>query len=104
MSKPQDVVTHAPALLGGEKISRGSPEIVASLGGADRRRADGIDHRVNPFERRVQTPARNQVNAERAADANHHVPLALKERDGAGTDIAGRTSHSYSHGEPPVRA
>jgi hypothetical protein len=73
--RQQYVVTHARPLLGGEKISRGSAEIGASLGGADRRRADGIDHRVNPFERRVQTLARNQVNAERAADAYDLMPV-----------------------------
>jgi hypothetical protein len=51
--RQQYVVPHARMLLGGEKISRGSAEILASLVGADWRRADGINHRFNPFERRV---------------------------------------------------
>jgi DNA-binding transcriptional LysR family regulator len=74
---------HTRTLLGAEKVSRGSAEILASLLGADRRRADGIDHRVNPFERRVQTLASDQINTERAADAYHLMPVPLQERDRA---------------------
>ena len=96
--RQQDVVTHTGALLGSEKISRGSAEIGTSLVGADRRGAAGIDYRVNAFERRVQAVARYQVDAERAADAYDFVALPLKDRDSAGTDIAGRAGYRDSHG------
>lgn len=42
------------------------------------------------------------ANAERAADAYHRVPLPVKERDNAGSDLAGRTRYSDSHGKPPL--
>jgi hypothetical protein len=62
--RQQYVVAHARTLFGGEKISRGRAEILSSLIGTDWRRADGIDHRVNPFKRCVQTLTRDQVNSE----------------------------------------
>jgi hypothetical protein len=101
-NRQQYVVTHADTFLGGEKICRGSAEVFASLVGADRRRAGGIDHRVDPFERRVQSLARNQVNAVRAADTYHRVLVPLKECDSARTDIAGRTGYSDSRDTPPL--
>jgi hypothetical protein len=54
------------------------------------------------LKRRVQTLAREQVNANRAADAYDFVVLALKARGNAGTDIAGRAGYSDSQGEPPL--
>jgi hypothetical protein len=48
------------------------------------------------LKRRVQTLAREQVNANRAADAYDFVVLALKARGNAGTDIAGRAGYSDS--------
>lgn len=43
------------------------------------------------------------ANAERAADVYHRVPLPVKERDSAGSDIAGRTGYSDpDEGEPRI--
>ena len=42
------------------------------------------------------------ASAERAADAYHRLPLPVKERDTAGSDLAGRTGYSDSHGKPPL--
>jgi hypothetical protein len=41
-------------------------------------------------------------NAERAADGYHRVPLPVKERDTAGSAIAGPTGYSHSHGKPSL--
>jgi hypothetical protein len=42
------------------------------------------------------------ANAERAAAAPYRVSLPVKERDSAGSDIAGHTGYSDSHGKPPL--
>ena len=68
-----------------------------------RRGADGIHHRVNAFQRRIQAVARGQVHTERTADAYGLVPVPLEGRDGAGADIARCAGHGDSHGEPPPK-
>lgn len=42
------------------------------------------------------------ASTERAAAANHRMSLPVKEQDSAGTEIAGRTGYSGSHGKPPL--
>src|SRR3954465_2653106 len=75
--RQQDVVAHAGALLGGEKVARGGAEVRERLVTTDRWCADGIHHRVDTVECPVQTLPRGQIDTQRTADACDFVPAPL---------------------------
>jgi hypothetical protein len=95
------VVPHARPFLGRQKVCGRGAEVFPGLLEADRRRAGGVDDCVNPFERRFQPLATQQVNAERAADPYYLMPVLLEERNSARTDVARRTGYCNSNAGPP---
>ena len=98
----QHMMAHAGAQLGVEQIPGRGGEVLARLVGADRWGTDGVDNRIDPLECGVQAVPGQQVDAQRAADSDDVVPVALQCGNSAAADVAGRAGYRDSHDGPPI--
>jgi hypothetical protein len=89
-------------VFGGEQVAGGGgAEVRHHLVGIGRRRVRGVDDRRCARERPVQPIAGQEVNAQRAADANDIVAAPLEGGSGECANVTGRSRDCDAHDEPP---